>query len=71
MSNKIKVEGFGDLYKDKYSGAILNCNRDAYASAKAKKQTFNKIEELEQQIKNLKETNQEIKNMLKLLLERN
>lgn len=70
MNNKIKVEGYSDLYKDKYSGAILNCNLNAYNSAKNKKQTLNKIEILEEEIKKIKNTNEEIKNMLKFLLEK-
>lgn len=71
MNGKVKVEGFGDLFKDKYSGAILNCNREAYNSAKNKRETLNKINKLEEEITNLKSTNEEIKNMLKILLERN
>jgi len=70
MTNKMKVEGFSDLVKDKYSGAILNCNREAYLSAKSKREAFGKITKLEEEVKSLKTTNEEIKNMLKTLLER-
>ena len=71
MTSKIKIEGFGDLYKDKYSGAILNFNKDAYTAAKIKKETSDKMKKLEEEVQSIKNINEEIKNMLKTLLERN
>lgn len=71
MSQKVRIEGFGDLYKDKYSGAILNFNKDAYIAAKNKKETVDKMKKLEEEVQSIKNTNEEIKNMLKTLLERN
>jgi hypothetical protein len=70
MSHKVKIEGFGDLYKDKYSGAILNFNKNAYIAAKNKRETVGKIEKLEKEIESIKNTNEEIKILLKTLLER-
>lgn len=70
MTNKVKIEGYTDLYKDKYSGAIVNCNLSEYMLAKKKKEDLQKMEKVQQEIKELKNTNEQILNLLQTLLER-
>lgn len=70
MSQRVKIEGSNSLFKDKYSGAILNCDKNEYLAAKLKKQNANKLQLMEEEIKELKDTNQQILTLLKSLLER-
>ena len=61
-----KVDGNGDLVRDKNSGAILNINRSEFAKAKAARiERFKEKEEL----KTLQNDVSELKSMLKQLLE--
>lgn len=71
MMDKIKVEGYSNLYRDPSTGAIINSNIDeynAYLEAKKKREElYNSVNE----INNLKQEMAEIKSLLKELINKN
>ena len=70
--NKIKVENSSSLYRDKESGAILNCSDTEYnAYLDLKKRRMVELSDLETQkkdIDNLKNEINEVKDLLKQVL---
>ena len=64
---KVKVEGHRNLYRDKDTGAIVNCDAEAYnsyiKSRDSKKLQKREIQELRNEI-------DELKNMLKRFLDK-
>ena len=69
MNKKIKVEGNPNLYRDKYSGAIINCNYEEIKLAKIKRAEKQKIVNLEETVDTLKNEMKEIKDLLNNLLQ--
>ena len=69
---KIKVENSSSLYRDKESGAILNCSDSEYhAYLDLKNKRLSEISDLETQkkdIDNLKNEINEVKDLLKQVL---
>lgn len=69
MNKKIQVEGNPNLYRDKYSGAILNCNYEEIKLAKLKRAEKLKVVTLEETVDGLKQEIKEIKELLNNLLQ--
>lgn len=69
MIKKIQVEGNPHLYRDKYSGAILNCNVEEIKIAKLKRADREKIKILETSVEELKTELSDIKNLLNTLIQ--
>lgn len=71
MTNKIKIEGFNNLYRDENNGAIINSNIDEYKkyieSKKRREELYGTINE----INNLKQEMEEIKSLLRELINKN
>lgn len=65
---RIPVEGHPNLYRDEYTGAIINCDVEDYQNyvnaLSKKEQEKNEIEEMKNEIK-------EIKSLLKKLVNQN
>jgi len=69
MIKKIQVEGNPHLYRDKYSGAILNCNLEEIKIAKLKRADREKIKILENSVDELKTELSDIKYLLNTLIQ--
>jgi len=69
-----KIKGYPDLIKDKFSGAVLSNNLEAYNAVKRRHQNFKeqkeKIEEQDREINSIKTELTEIKNLLVTLVDR-
>lgn len=68
---KVQVEGFSNLFRDKYSGAILNCNIQEMASVKQRKTNINKMNSLEHKIQDLENDIAMLKSMMTKMLKEN
>lgn len=68
MIKKIQVEGNPHLYRDKYSGAILNCNYEEVKIAKLKRAEREKLKLLENTVEEMKNELGDIKNLLNTLI---
>lgn len=67
MVNIIRVDGHGDLVRDKKSGAVLNINKEEIEAARRRKaERLNKDKE----INDLKNEVSDIKNMLTKIVEK-
>jgi ribonuclease HII len=64
---KVKVEGHRNLYRDKDTGAIVNCDTEAYNSY-IKSRDSKKLQKKE--IQELRDEIDELKNMLKRFLDK-
>jgi hypothetical protein len=71
MNKKIQVDGNPNLYRDKYSGAILNCNYEEIRISKLKKAERQRTLNLEEKVEALTKDMDEIKKMLNVLLREN
>jgi len=71
MTKKIQVEGNPNLYRDKYSGAILNCNIEEMKLAKIKRSEKQKIQSLEEKIYNLETNILELQDLIKNIVQEN
>lgn len=70
MSNKkIQVEGNPNLYRDKYSGAILNYNLQEIKLSKQNRKDKQKIVSLENTVNELKSDITEMKTLLNNLIQ--
>jgi len=68
---KVQVEGFSNLFRDKYSGAILNCNIQEMESVKQRKTNINKMNSLEHKIQDLENDIAMLKSMMTKMLKEN
>jgi hypothetical protein len=68
MIKKVQVEGNPNLYRDKYSGAVLNCNLEEVKLAKMKRQEKEKAISLEKTVDNMKKEISDIKELLNNLI---
>ncbi len=66
MSQYIKVEGNGNLVRDRNTGAILNINKNEMSQARIRKQNQRNQHN---EIKNLKDEVKELKYLLNKLIE--
>ncbi len=66
MSQYIKVEGNGNLVRDRNTGAILNINKNEMSQARIRKQNQRNQNN---EIKNLKDEVKELKYLLNKLIE--
>lgn len=70
MNNKkLQVEGNPNLYRDKYSGAILNFNLQEIKLSKEKRKDKQKINILESEVGSLKKEINEIKGLINNLIQ--
>ena len=65
---RIPVEGYPNLYRDSETGAIINCDTNAYFSYL---NSISRKEKEKMEIENMKNEISEIKSLLKQLLEKN
>ena len=70
MTDKIKVEGRGDLVRDSYNKAILSTDKNALQQYREKKEFFKGLLTHHQDINNLKEEMREIKALLHQIVKR-
>lgn len=68
MSEKIQVEGQPNLYRDKYSRALLNTNINEVIVAKNKRKERERLNNLEQTVGSLKQDITELKDLLNNLI---
>jgi vacuolar-type H+-ATPase subunit I/STV1 len=68
-NKKLQVEGNPNLYRDKYSGAILNFNLQEIKLSKEKRKDKQKINILETEIVSLKKEINEIKGLISNLIQ--
>jgi len=69
MIKKIQVEGNPNLYRDKYSGAILNCNLEQIKLEKLKRKEKEKVKFLEEKVEQITLEMTEIKDLLKNIIQ--
>ena len=72
--DKVKVEGFSDLVRDKKTGAVVNINRPEAALARQRKYNWRVQQQEQQQLKSdvdqLKNDMSDIKDLLTKLVEK-
>ena len=68
----IKVEGHKNLYRDEKSGAIINCDHNAYdnyvRSLKINEKKTNEIEQMKNDIQDIKDALKELKEGINLVI---
>lgn len=65
----IRVDGHLNLYKDEYTGAVVNLDNTAYNQyIQSRKNKENKLKSQQQEIDNIKNEISEIKSLLKELI---
>jgi hypothetical protein len=65
---RIPVEGYPNLYRDSETGAIINCDTNAYFNYL---NSVSRKEKEKMEIENMKNDISEIKSLLRQLLEKN
>ncbi len=68
---KIKVDGFKNLYRDPSSGAIINSSVDEYEKYMKSKRNREELYGAVQEINALKEEMNELKSLIRELINRN
>ena len=68
----IKVEGHKNLFRDESTGAIVNCDDDAYdnyvRSVKASEKKKNEIDQMKSDIQDIKDALKELKEGINLVI---